>query len=72
LDNMKRFLNRNGCMFVCTSIFQHNTHYRAVAGIPICVSVTPIAIDNMWGDPMEASHIISPQKIMLRIYILYT
>jgi hypothetical protein len=48
-------------MFVC--MFQHNTHYRAVASIPICVNVTPVAIDNPLGvDPMEASHIILPAE----------
>jgi hypothetical protein len=48
-------------MFVC--MFQHNTHYRAVASIPICVNVTAAAIGNPWGvDPMEASHSILPAE----------
>jgi hypothetical protein len=41
------YLNTNGRMFVCT--FQHNTHYRAVASIPICVNVTAAAIGKPWG-----------------------
>jgi hypothetical protein len=61
-------------------MFQHNTHYRAVASIPICVNVTSAAIGNPWGlDSMETSHTILPaendaQKIKKKIYIyiIYT
>jgi hypothetical protein len=57
------YLNTNRSMSVCT--FQHNTHYRAVASIPICVNVTAAAIGNLGGggvDPVEASHTIFPAE----------
>jgi hypothetical protein len=51
---------RNNTCFVVIVGYQGNSVYRAVAWIPICVSVTSVAIGNLWEYPMEGSHSRTP------------
>jgi hypothetical protein len=48
---------RNNTCLVAIVGYHGNSVYRAVAWIPICVSVTAAAIGNLWEDPTEGCHI---------------